>query len=216
MVGLGSAAADALARILPVLACGEESAIHVFSSASQASFARGAPSAGKTMLAIARDEEVHSDIIEALRGLLPACSEREQLRLEARGFYLRLASSDPRLHFLRIRELDSAVCLILGALLQSGTALARAPRLREIAARIRSDEARHVRLTRRYLSAAELPMHADDEVERVRVSLIRLLDRIGGAFQDLGADPDRLFLRIRSRARLTGGESRGEFGPGFH
>src|SRR6266481_1120682 len=62
--------------------------------------------------------------------------------------------------------------------------------------RIHRDEAGHVRLSRRI--AAELVQgHVIDAVaENARLGLVGVLARRGAAFDRLGTDPERLFVRI--------------------
>jgi len=64
-------------------------------------------------------------------------------------FYHGIARADIGLHLASIAALDSAVCLILAALLEPDRVLAQEPTANAIFRRIHRDEAGHVRLSRR-------------------------------------------------------------------
>jgi len=138
------AAAHALADALPFLQCGEESAVHAFGRR----LAGAAGSAEQAALgAIAADEQRHADWLEALTAALPAPAAAPDAASMA-GFFRRLLTRDPALHFARIAALDLAVCAILRPLAAPRGALAAAPEVVAGLAAIRRDEARHVRVAR--------------------------------------------------------------------
>jgi hypothetical protein len=105
-----------------------------------------------------------------------------------------MASRDPAIHFARVAALDSGLCVLLSTLVKP---LSRATTLIEIFNRIRSDEARHVRFSRRhsYELGANTALLANSAA-RVRGELVDLLYPLGKSFEDLGIDADYLFRRV--------------------
>jgi hypothetical protein len=190
---LVDASAEALSELLQVLACGEESAALAFAHFG------GTPlyDAARCGLArVAQEELTHERLLRGLRGALPAPAPDKQLRRAILRFYHGIAQADIGLHLAVIAALDSAVCSILGALLEPGRILAREPTVAAILRRIHRDEARHVRLSRR-LAAELVCKDAIGAVpENARLGLVDLLARRGAAFECLGVDTGRLFARI--------------------
>ncbi len=147
--------ATAFATLLGFLLCGEESASHAFGD-SLAGASSGAERAA--LAAIADDEAVHACLIDQwLAGLPEAPSDLDLAA--SRRFFKRLQSRDRALHFARIAALDASVCRMLSQLIRS-TALAPCRSLVSGLARIRSDEARHVSVSRAL--ALRHGMHRED------------------------------------------------------
>jgi hypothetical protein len=112
-----------------------------------------------------------------------------------------VASRDAALHFARVAALDSAVCIVVSALVKP---IVRATALVETFDRIRSDEARHVRFSRQhaYELGTERSLLANTAVQ-VRSELVALLNPLGRSFEDLGVDADNLFHRINAQRQLA-------------
>ena len=111
-------------------------------------------------------------------------------------FYYGIAQADTGLHLASIAALDSAVCVILAALLEPDRTLAREPAVVAILRRIHREEAGHVRLSR-HLAAGLVRGDAIGAVaENARLGLVGLLAQRGAAFEKLGIDAERLFARI--------------------
>jgi hypothetical protein len=186
----------ALAELLPVLICGEESAGLVFAKLSQA------PSlltAHNELAAIERDEHQHARLLMQLRRSLPTSRTDIALSRATRWFFLRMRERDLGRHFARIAALDSAVCILLGALRRRGTSIASEPFLAPLFARIHRDEARHVAVSRRHarnlLGTSQAHVIAVD----TRAQLIDLLTlRTTELEQLLRSDADKLFMRLRN------------------
>ncbi len=170
----------ALGRLLPSLLCGEESSFHE-ALANQ----------------IALEELVHERLLQDLRECCPVPNDITSTLVRTRRFFLRMASRDPAIHFARVAGLDSAVCIILSSLLKP---LSRATALIEIFDRIRSDEARHVKFSRRhsYELGADTYLLANTAA-RIRSELVAFLYPLGSAFEDLGLDAEHLFRRINTQ-----------------
>jgi hypothetical protein len=99
--------------------------------------------------------------------------------------------------FSKIVELDSCVCILLGDLLFNSEIPSTARHVRDLLAKIRRDEAGHVRASRSYLA---ITGGADPELaDSARESMLKMLSYVGDALELLGTDPDRLFGRISKR-----------------
>jgi hypothetical protein len=184
----------ALGQLLPSLACGEESAFHVFwregDRISNVQISRSEALAKQ----IAVEELEHERLLQDLRACCPVTNDLASTLARTRRFFLRMASRNPAIHFARIAALDSAVCIVLATLAKP---LSRATALIEIFNRIRSDEARHVRFSRwhSYELGADTSLLANTAA-RIRGELVALLYPLGSALEDLGLDADHLFRRI--------------------
>jgi hypothetical protein len=190
---LGDAQAEALSELLQVFACGEESASVAFARLGDSSFEEAARCA---LARVAQEELIHERLLRGLRNALPAPAPDRELRRALLRFYHGIAQADIGLHLASIAALDSAVCVILAALLEPDRILAREPAVATILRRIHRDEAGHVRLSRR-LAAELVRGNAIGAVaENVRLGLVGVLARRGAAFENLGVNAERLFARI--------------------
>ncbi len=143
VVRLPNHLATAFATLLGFLLCGEESATHAFGD----SLVRSSTDIERASLeAIARDEAVHACVIDQWLAKLPEGPANLDL-VASRRFFMRLQTRDRALHLARIAALDASVCRMLSQLIRS-TALAPYRGLVFGLARIRFDEARHVRVSR--------------------------------------------------------------------
>jgi len=196
--GLSSTDADAFSRLMPTLLCGEESATVVF---HREGLSGRASEAGQRVLAkLEHEEEVHSLLLSQFRSELPLPGDLAEVRRRARGFFLRIGVAKPSTIFSRIVEIDSAVCIIMHALLAPDAIPAPCVNLRALFGKIRREEATHVRAVQGYLAGL------GDEVNRdfaamVRDSLVEMLRGVADSFEAIRVDPDRLFGRIGDRSR---------------
>ena len=190
---LGDAQAEALSELLQVFACGEESASLAFARLGDSPLE---DAARRALARVAEEELVHERLLRGLRGALPAPTPDRELRRALFRFYHGIAQADIGLHLASIAALDSAVCLILAALLEPDRTLAQEPVASAVFRRIHRDEAGHVRLSRRI--AAELVQREviGAVAENARLGLVGVLARRGAAFDCLGIDAERLFARI--------------------
>lgn len=166
---LGDAQAEALSELLQAFACGEESASLAFARLG------GSPiedAARRALARVAEEELIHERLLRGLRGALPAPAPDRELRRALLRFYHSIAQADIGLHLASIAALDSAVCLILAALLEPDRVLA--PHRQRAHSR-RSDWRRR----------RECPPRP-----------CGVLARRGAAFDSLGMDAKRLFVRI--------------------
>jgi demethoxyubiquinone hydroxylase (CLK1/Coq7/Cat5 family) len=191
--GLTATAASALATLMPVLQCGEESASLVFEGLAQAE----APDDALALRHIASEERQHESLLHQLALALPRPDLQQQMRRAARRFYVRQQHRKVAVHFARIVALDSGACIILSHLLRPASQLNAAPAVWQIFRRIYADETRHVRLSR-YHSVGRLPLPiAQDVAEQCRAQLADVLHGAGDAFEQLGVDARQLDARLR-------------------
>jgi hypothetical protein len=190
---LGDAQAEALSELLQVFACGEESASLAFARLGVSPIEHAAR---RALARVAEDELVHEALLRGLRGASPAPAPDRELRHALLGFYHGIAQADIGLHVASIAARDSAVCLILAALLEADRVLAQEPRVNAIFRHIHRDEARHARLSRRIAVKLAEGKGIAAVVEHTRLGLVGVLARRGAAFESLGIDAERLFARI--------------------
>ena len=196
---LSPAHAEALAELLPVLLCGEESAALAFDQiASSGDLQREMRAA---LARIALDELEHQTLLQRIRAALPPPHDDPGLSAGMRRFFMRLASRDPATHCARIAAVDAGVCLLLRALRSGCGPVATEPTLSSVVARIHRDEARHVAVTSRQAAQLAGARLVRDDVVEVRHRLTRLLERRATSLESLGVDPDRLFRSLQAIPR---------------
>ena len=190
---LGDAQAEALSELLQVFACGEESASLAFARLGASPLEDAACSG---LMRIATEEVLHERMLRGLRRTLPPPARDKELRRAMLYFYHGIARVDLGLHLASIASLDSAVCLILAALLAPGCVLTQEPTVVAIFRRIHRDEAGHVRTSRRLAAALARRQAIGLVAESTRFGLVAVLARRGASFERLGIDAERLFLRL--------------------
>jgi len=186
--------AAALAELLPLLLCGEESAALAFGAGRASAALATAARAG--LERIRREEVVHGLLLQRLQTGLPSAPLEAPLRARMRRFLVALADPEPGRYFARIAGLDSAVCMLIGALRGKRSPLVADPTVAATFARIHRDEASHVDAARRIALAYAPAALAMDVATETRARLVTLLRERGAAFDKLGVDADRLFARL--------------------
>lgn len=190
----GDRAAIALATLLPLLGCGEEAASLGFDGLAH--HYRDDDATSRALTAIARDERVHDVLIGAmLKALLDVPVDRALQ--DARHFHIVMALGGTGLHLARIAALDAAVCVLLGRLLREGRSLAVLHMVAPVLNRIRNDEARHVRLSRRLVLDLGTSSAMRDVAAEAREALADMLSPVGDALEVLGVDAGSLDRDIR-------------------
>ena len=188
----------ALASLLPLLLAGEASAAVAFEVLGRRRRGCGDAAAMSTALAaIAAEERVHEGWLLEMRDALPQIPHDPALHVAAAQFFCSLASRNAGVHFARIAALDSAVCIILGALRR-----AQPHGYAGTLSRIATDESRHVALSLRYARALTHREERINAAAATRESLATLLLMRGAAFEQLGIDTDRLRARISRPPRF--------------
>ncbi len=187
----------ALGRFVPSLLCGEESAVLIFAHESKRLGRQARKAMQATLHGLAGEEERHEIMLRAISDWLPDSGDRAETRDRARRFFFSFASSDPALRLAHIAEIDSCVSITLSAMGKESR-VARSEVFLRVVDRIRTDEARHVKVCRRHLDEIGIPKAQRQEAtEKVRLRFVDLMSPVAAAFDDIGLDPDRLFRRIR-------------------
>ena len=195
--GLSDDEAAALGRILPSLACGEESAVHAFYREGDRTSEESLAASRALLYEIAHEEERHERLLRRLRAYCPVPDDLELIRRRAQWFFLKIASKDPAIHFARIAGLDSGVCILMSAAAHKTPVFKRAPAILRIFNLIRDEEARHVKFSRKHaLDLGMQPSQLAECTENARTGLVSMISPIADAFEIFGVDADRLFLRI--------------------
>jgi hypothetical protein len=193
-VRLRSESAEALAEVLPLFLCGEESATLTFGDLAAMDSLSAVDR--RRLSEIRNDEARHEIWLNQLRAGLPAPRTDSTGSREIRLFYLKLRDARLGMHLARIAALDSAVCVILGLLRQRHGALASDARLCDLFARIHRDEARHAQIGAQFARQRESAIDVYDTAHATRTQLIRLLLARAGALESLAICPDRLIRRL--------------------
>ena len=198
-IRLSSHHSEALAELLPVLICGEESASLAF---SRLSYAPNLSSAHNELERIEREECVHARLLFRVRLALPKARTDTALSRAAKLFFMRMSEREVGRHFARIAALDSGVCVLLGALRRRRTPTAAEPTLSPLFARIHRDEARHVLVARSYARTFSESQQAHNIAQDTRQQLVELLTHRAAALEQLLCiDADKLFARLRNPSR---------------
>lgn len=184
--GLGEEHALALARLIPVLGCGEEAAALAFDGLASSSAV--SPVAAATLRTIAAEERVHEDLMRGLAAALPQTDAENTLRA-ARRLHVSLGAGSTLMHLARIAALDAAVCMILSRLLRPNNPLSGDRHIHSTLSRIRRDEARHVAVSRALVLDADSSQTLRTVGSEARLALARVLMLEGDAFETLGVDP---------------------------
>jgi hypothetical protein len=197
---MSDAEMQACARLAIVLLCGEQSAIQIFSA--EVKRGRAPAEAINALRAIELDEQLHERALRAFCEYLPRPDDAHALKRRAQRFFAGLGRIDDMArHFGQISHLDSAVCKIMWHIEKS--AISSVSPLCQIAAKIKSDEARHVAISRRYASLLGLTSRkrVEDGIA-INEKLIEMLDPVAESFEIVGVDSDQLFAHLRKTRLL--------------
>lgn len=189
VTGLREDHAAALARLVPILGCGEEAAALAFDGLARAS--KADPVASAALRQIAADERLHDGLMHALANALPPIAGEAAIKA-ARRLHVRLGSGGTAMHLAKIAALDAAVCTILSRMLRPGLPLADDEFVHGILSRIRRDEARHVALSRALVLASGTSAQLRDVGAQARGALAGVLMLEADAFEALQIDPGQL------------------------
>ena len=194
-LGLTNPHARALGELLPVLLCGEESAVLAFAHHAQSE--RWGPRARQDFARIESDEARHTRWLLRLRASLPRPRTDIQTYRGLKHFFISLSSPDFGIHLGHIAALDSAVCLILGRLRRTSACAADA-RVRTVFELIHRDEACHVAIARHYAGELCETRGLMACATEMRERLTTLLASHAKAFETLEVCPDDLFKQLRT------------------
>lgn len=191
---------EAAARLVTILLCGEQSAIQIF--AAEAHRQRERRHAVRDLLTIEQDEHRHEQALLDFKAFLPRAGDQHRVKRAAQRFFASLGRvEDLGLRFAQIGQLDTAVCKIMFHV-ERGS-LGRDAAMRQLASNIKTDEARHVAVSREYARGLGIDLRAArDTVEFVNRQLVDVLALVGDSFEVIGVDSDRLFAHLQGTGKL--------------
>jgi hypothetical protein len=192
-IWLADAQAESLAELLQIFACGEESASLAFAQLGSSPLEEAAR---RGLACIAEEEQTHEQLLRGLRNALPTPARDREQQHGLLRFFSGLLRDDIGLHLAAIASLDSAVCVILSALLEQQGIIARETSIAPIFCRIRRDEAKHVHLSRRITADLVRRDAAMAVALDTRRDLVDILSRRADDFERLRVGSERLFARL--------------------
>lgn len=187
---------ESFARVIPLLICGEQSAINVFRQAANARLSRDVAALLAAFYRIEMEEAGHELLWQSLTRQLPTPSDRQHLRRRAAIFFAKLGRADTMAdHFAQVSQLDSAVGTIMWHLEHSD--IATDQRVKRIAAHIKREEAHHVAVSKKFALAMGTSRKKYLELgAKIRHDLIELLAPIADSIEGIGIDADLMFRKI--------------------
>lgn len=196
-VSMDAQSARALAQLVPLLGCGEEAAALAFDGLARRSNDQVARHA---LRQIAQEETVHDGLLRQLAMSLPEV-DVPGLRAKARRFHINLGRGDDSDHLARIAAIDAGVCMVLSRLLRAGRPISKNSEVTNLLTRIRSDEARHVAISRALAVRSGTPKSLNTLADGARSALADVLSLASDAFETLEVDPDTLSADLRAVPR---------------
>ena len=195
---------EGMARFIPSLLCGEESAGIIFEHERRRYSKSKDTKISAALGQIAIEEERHELMLRGLSDYLPQPDDLDEIHGRAKHFFLKLGfqSPDPVQRLNLIGALDRCVCITLGDMIKRAS-VSRLPAFARIVRRILEDEARHVRICRRIM--AELGVTKTDMEEAavtVREMFVEMMAPVGDSFEHIGVDPERLFRSIMRHEKI--------------
>jgi hypothetical protein len=187
---------EALGRLIPLLLCGEQSAIHVFGNEVERLRGSKWSDSIAALKQVETDEYAHEQALQTLSSSLMEPADLHWIKRAARHFYLSLGITGGMVeHFARVSQLDACVCIIMNAITHCD--LGRHHLITQLFERIKKDEARHVSLCRdHYLQLGGDRCMFTQGRGAIGKKLVPLLATEAGSFESLGIDADRLFKKL--------------------
>jgi demethoxyubiquinone hydroxylase (CLK1/Coq7/Cat5 family) len=198
MHNLSEFQASALAELMPILCCGEESAVIAFDGLSQNP--ELPLSVQENLQQIAQDECHHDELLGNVRFSLPTPSLDAALIRALRKFFISIHTQDLGQHLTQIAALDSGVCAILSTFLNSGL-FHKEPHLYEIFNKIHNDEGRHTAVALEMAKTYRKQRNLIEQAEQTRLGLRQLLSYRADAMETLGINWDSLDQRLQKLPR---------------
>jgi len=187
---------EAMARLMPFLLCGEQSAIQVFGSEVERLRGGSWSKSINLLESIESDEYAHEQALRNLSSLLMKPDDIDGLKRKARHFYMKLGRTTGMAeHFARVAQLDACVCIIMNEIAKSD--LGKNNLAAQLLDRIKKDEARHVGVSRKhyhYLGGDEEMLKRNKS--EISNKLVSLLSTEAESFESLGVDSDILFRKL--------------------
>jgi hypothetical protein len=201
---------NALANLIPLLLCGEQSAVHVFNHeyrrleestnqpmSSHDTHSRNNQLAMQNLQRIEADERLHEQALQFILQTLPKSNDQHKIKRKAQQFYANIQqySASVAQHFWLISQLDACVCILMNSVARSS--IKDSP-LAQLFNLIKKDEARHVKIAKQYslLLAQNTPTQVLGAKGQVQHQLVQLLKTQSSAFEHLKIDSNTLFNAI--------------------
>ncbi|WP_065188586.1 hypothetical protein [Shewanella woodyi] len=193
---------NALAHLLPLLLCGEQSAQLVFNNEINRlchSEVEDIQTRIKILKEVEAEEFIHDSALQLVQSELPLVAGINDIQRQAKRFYLKLGRVDTYCeHFIRIAILDTCVTQIMHEFEHSklgpGHPFAR------LCGLIKKDEAKHVYVAKHH--AEELGATKAMFIGEHKMVVNRLYELLIGQevhFTQLGVHLDKLFERLEDR-----------------
>jgi hypothetical protein len=189
---------EALARLIPLLLCGEQSAIHVFGNEVERLRGVTWTDSIELLKEIESDEYVHEHALQTLSSLLAEPEGLNQIKRKSRHFYLKFGRAiGVAEHFDRVAHLDACVCIIMNAITKCD--LGKGHIITQLFDRIKKDEARHVYVSNKHSKRLGCDQTLQPENKSIVSSeLVSLLRTEADSFESLGIDSDKLFHKLEN------------------
>ncbi len=186
--------ANALARLLPLLVCGEQSSQWVFYNEHKRAQGMKHQSSVAAFESIVADERYHELALDFVQHQLPIPKDITKLKRRSQRFYVAFGHQDTLAeHFAQIACLDALVCRIMVAMEKSDLGADHPFTL--LCRMIKQDEARHVTLAKQHAIALGFDKSQWQNLRAfVSEKLYDLLNSERHAFEQLGVDLDWIFL----------------------
>ncbi len=196
---MSTAHQEALARLVPTLLCGEQSAVSVFHAEAERLSRKARIVSFSIFRSIEADECLHETALQMLCAKLPVAPDLHTIKRRSQRFFLKLGQTNSvAQHFSQIAQLDSAVCMLMWHI--ENSAVGSIPMIGSLTGQIKNDEARHVSISRRHALALGVSRNDHRALgEQVFCGLIGLLTPMADSFEAIGVDSDRLFTRLQQR-----------------
>ncbi|MDN3683056.1 hypothetical protein QWZ04_22375 [Vibrio tapetis subsp. quintayensis] len=185
--------AVALARLLPLLVCGEQSSQWVFYNEYQRASGQSIRYSVIAFEGIVADEQYHEQALDFVQQQLAAPDDLSKLKRRSQRFYMAFGHQDTLAeHFAQIACLDALVCRIMLAI-ENGNFGAEHP-FTLLCRMIKQDEARHVTLAKQHALTLGFDKSKWRDLRKfVGEKLYGLLDSERCAFEQIGVDLDWVF-----------------------
>ena len=195
----------ALAKLVPLLLCGEQSATLVFHQENQRLRQQSAPM--QALLDIEADETLHERALQHLLSSLPRTADQHQIKRRSQRFYagINQGAVSVEAHFMLISQLDTCVCILMNTVANSSI---KSTPVAELFNLIKQDEAVHVRVARNHAKALNPKVDQELRQQNLQSDLVNLLKTESASFAKLGINTDKLFKRLLNCTPTTIGETR--------
>ena len=192
----------ALAHLIPLLLCGEQSAQLVFNQEINRLFLQNEKDNEimiKSLLEVEADEFRHDQALQTVLKQLPNIEGKRHIQRQAKRFYAKLGRGDGRCqHFIKIATLDSCVTQLMHEFEHS--LLGPKHPFALLCGLIKKDEAKHVYVAKHYAQAlgATTAMFKQDQ-RSVSDLLHQLLATQAEHFDFLGVDLNKIFNTLEEK-----------------